>query len=115
MHNLNTLREKISRNFRNTTYIGGEMIDKRTIADAIEELIDIIDESTDSASVTTDGIATSFVVPHSFGAIPAQVILSPASALAVNAYVSAKTATDFTISYAAAPAAGTANFDYLLR
>jgi hypothetical protein len=67
-----------------------------------------------SATKTGDATWTTHVVTHGLTAAPTTVQLTPTSAAAsAAAWVSAKTATTFTITFAAAPAnAAVASWDY---
>lgn len=74
--------------------------------------------ATGSSSHSGDAAAVAFTVTHGFGSAPSQVLVSPTSSAAAAAhYVSAKTSTTFTVTFSAAPAAGTNNitFDWLVK
>ena len=71
-----------------------------------------------TATKTGDGTWTTIVWAHGLPYTPSNVVISPATAAAglpaAGAYVSAKSATTFTITFAAAPAnAAPVAFDYV--
>jgi len=73
---------------------------------------------TGQATKTGDASWTTIVWAHGLPFTPSKVIISPVTAAAglpaAGAYVSAKTATTFTITFAAAPAnAAVCTFDYV--
>lgn len=71
-----------------------------------------------SASFSGDGTTVSFPVTHLIGSTPSVAIPAPTSAAAgATHWVSAKSATTFTITFAVAPASGTNNvtFDWMAK
>jgi hypothetical protein len=70
-----------------------------------------------SFSTTGDGATTAFTVAHNINSAPSQVVLSPtSSAASAAAWVSAKAAANFTITFAVAPAnAAAVTFDWTAK
>lgn len=66
-----------------------------------------------TATFNGTGAQTSFTVTHGCDGTPSNVVLTPRSvAASAGYYVSAVTATTFTVTYAAAPASGTGNIAF---
>lgn len=64
-----------------------------------------------------DGVTTEFTIAHPCGTIPGQVLLTPVTLIDGAYWISSKTATEFKIKFAVAPAVGDYNigFDWIAK
>ncbi len=69
-----------------------------------------------SYSVTGSALQTAFVVTHSLGYTPSQVVISPTAAgNALAYYITAKGATTFTVNFVSSPGVVPVSFDWIAK
>jgi hypothetical protein len=74
---------------------------------------DVQEDRTGQATFTGDAAATAFVVAHGMGSIPSNIQITATTAVAAaSKYVSSRDATNFTVTFTAAPAAGASNIKF---
>lgn len=74
---------------------------------------DVQEDAKGQGTFSGDGTAVAFVVAHGMGVIPSNVQVTGTTAAAGAAkYVSARDATNFTVTFAAAPASGSSNVKF---
>lgn len=74
---------------------------------------DVQEDVKGQATFTGDASAVAFVVAHGLGVIPSNIQITATTAVAAaTKYVSARDATNFTVTFTAAPASGASNIKF---